>query len=39
VVDGTTLPDLTRKTGVYEVEIRAGDKLVALFTGTVYRQG
>lgn len=29
---------LTRKTGVYQVEIRAGDKPVALFTGTVYRK-
>lgn len=39
VIDGTSLPDLTRKTGVYQVEIRAGDKRVALFTGTVYRKG
>jgi acyl-CoA thioesterase len=29
---------LTRRTGVYQVEIRAGDSLVALFTGTVYRK-
>lgn len=31
--------NLTRKTGVYQVEIRVGEKLVALFTGTVYRKG
>lgn len=29
---------LTRRTGVYQVEIRAGADLVALFTGTVYRR-
>jgi acyl-CoA thioesterase len=31
--------NVTRKTGVYQVEIRVGEKLVALFTGTVYRKG
>ncbi len=29
---------LTRRTGVYQVEIRKGDTLIALFTGTVYRK-
>ncbi len=30
--------NLTRRTGVYQVEIRANGKLVALFTGTVFRK-
>lgn len=29
---------LTRGTGVYQVEVRRGDELIALFTGTVYRR-
>jgi acyl-CoA thioesterase len=29
---------LTRRTGVYQVEIRSGETLVALFTGTAYRK-
>jgi acyl-CoA thioesterase len=29
---------LTRRTGVYQVEIRRGEALVALFTGTAYRK-
>ena len=29
--------NLTRRTGVYQVEIRKGDVLIALFTGTVHR--
>lgn len=29
---------LTRHTGVYQVEIRRGEVLVALFTGTAYRK-
>lgn len=28
---------LTRRTGVYQVEIHQGDTLIALFTGTVHR--
>jgi len=30
---------LTRRTGVYRVEIHCGDKLIAQFTGTAYRKG
>ena len=30
--------NLTRRTGVYQVDIRADGKLVASFTGTVYRK-
>lgn len=30
--------NLTRRTGVYQVEIRTGGDLIALFTGTVYRR-
>ena len=30
--------NLTRRTGVYQVEIRSGDRLIALFTGTAYRK-
>jgi acyl-CoA thioesterase len=29
---------LTRRTGVYQVEVRSGEALVALFTGTAYRK-
>jgi acyl-CoA thioesterase len=29
--------NLTRRTGVYQVEIRKADVLIALFTGTVHR--
>jgi len=29
---------LTRRTGVYQVEIRSGEALIALFTGTAYRK-
>lgn len=29
---------LTRRTGVYQVEVRCGETLVALFTGTAYRK-
>lgn len=29
---------LTRRTGVYQVEIRRGEALIALFTGTAYRK-
>jgi acyl-CoA thioesterase len=30
--------NLTRRTGVYQVEIRSNDRLIALFTGTAYRK-
>ena len=29
---------LTRRTGVYQIEIRNGDALIAQFTGTAYRK-
>ena len=29
---------LTRRTGVYQVEVRRGETLIALFTGTAYRK-
>jgi acyl-CoA thioesterase len=29
---------LTRRTGVYQVEVRSGETLIALFTGTAYRK-
>jgi acyl-CoA thioesterase len=28
----------TQRTGVYRIEVRSGDRLVALFTGTVFRK-
>jgi acyl-CoA thioesterase len=31
--------NLTRRTGVYQIEVRSGGELIATFTGTVYRKG
>jgi acyl-CoA thioesterase len=31
--------NLTRRTGVYQIEVRSGSELIATFTGTVYRKG
>ena len=30
---------LTRRTGVYQIDVRCAGELVAIFTGTVYRKG